>query len=134
MNVVALGPGMLISLQIIMGGSGSGLTEVEEELDEDVKPEFVVTSKILEIETPYDEENGEDDETSKLNGLTSNGINGCHCRPVPGNSSSRDENAISSSEVVKDLIHSWSSTISNRGENSGTIQTEAIEGNIEEEP
>ena len=88
------------------------LTEVEEELDEDVESEFVVASEMLEVETPDDEEDGEDDESAELNRLASDGINECYCSPISGNGTSSNENAVSGSEVVEDLVNSWAGTVS----------------------
>jgi len=115
-------------------GWGSVLTEVEEELDENVQSELVVACEVLEVETPNDEEDCEDDETSKLNGLASNGINKRYSGPVTRDCSSSDENTVSGSKVVENLVDGWTGTVPDGSENGSTVQSETIESNIKEEP
>jgi hypothetical protein len=60
---------------------------------------------------PDDEENGEKGEASKLERLTSNRIDGCHCEPVSRNSTSTNEDAVTSRKVEQTVMQIVSTSI-----------------------
>lgn len=86
-----------------------------------------MAGKVLVGESPNDEENGEAHESHKLNWLTPDSVDGGNGHPVTWNSTSTDENAVTSSKVVEDLVNVWSSTVANGGKHSGRVETETVE-------
>jgi hypothetical protein len=78
----------------------------------------------------YDEENGEHREADELKRLATNGINGSDSKPVSGNGSGTDQDAVTSSDVVELVINSGTTTVANRRKDRGLVETEAVEGNL----
>jgi hypothetical protein len=109
-------------------------SEVEEELDENVEGKHSMARQVFVGESPNDEENSEDDESHQLDRLATNGIHGSDTHPVTRNGAGADENAVTGSQVVKDLVNSGPSTVANCSKYSGGVKTETVESNIEEEP
>lgn len=126
---MVLGPGKVLVYSRRVGRRRK-LTKVEEEFNQNVETKLVVTSKVVEVETPYDEQDGENDEATKLDWLTSEGINSGDGHPVSWNGTCSDENAITGSQVVEDLVNSWASAVADRGENSSAVETKTVESNI----
>lgn len=87
-------------------------------------------------QTTHNEENSEDDEATKLDGLTTKGINSSDGNPVARSSSSKDNDDVADSRMVQELVDVVSilGGVANDLEDSSVIQTEAIKGHIETEP
>ena len=69
-------------------------------------------------ETPYNKEDGEDSEASQLQGLASDGINGCDRQPVSRDSASADQNSVTSSKVVQLLVEGCTASVADSLEHS----------------
>jgi hypothetical protein len=83
---------------------------------------------------PDDEENGEGGETSKLEGLASNGVDGGNSEPVSGNGTGADEDGVTGGDVVELNVEVATTTVADSLEDGGRVETETVESNIEEEP
>lgn len=112
------------------------LTKVEEELGEDVDGKEAVGGKFLVRETHDDEENGQDAETTKLDSLAANGIDGSDRNPVSGNGTSKDDDDVTHGSVVEVLVDVGGilGRVANDLENGTVVQRETIKGHIEGEP
>lgn len=135
MKVVVLGPGPVSIVQSECEGGGR-LTEVEEELGEDVNSKETVGGKVLVRETHDDEENGQDAETTKLDSLATDGIDGSDGNPVSGNGTSKDNNDVTDGSVVEVLVDVGGilGRVANDLENGTVVQGETVKGHIEAEP
>ena len=108
--------------------------EVEEELGENVAGQQSVRSDLVVCETHDAEEDGEDDETHELNWLATNGVNECDSHPVTWNGTSAHEDDVSDSNVVEEVVCVGLASVANSLENRGVVETDTVEGDIEEEP
>lgn len=113
---------------------GSVRSPVEEQLDEDVDGQHTVGADLVVRKAPHEEEDGEEDEPDELEGLAADGVDGSNGEPVAGDGTSADENAVTSSEVVKLRIDSLAATVANRSQDGRRVETETVESNIEEQP
>src|SRR5690242_2192040 len=93
-----------------------------------------MAAEVMVGETPDDEQNGKHDEADKLKDLAADSVNCRNCQPVTRNGTSTDEDAVTSSQVVELVVDGRTTTIANSLENSGRVQTETVEGDIEQEP
>lgn len=114
------------------------LTKVEEELGKDVDSQQAVGGDVVVSETHYDEQNGEDDETTELDGLAANGVNGGDRDPVSGHSTSQDNDQVTNGGVVQELVDAGD-RLAAGGETNGlqnlsVVQGETVEGDIKTEP
>lgn len=116
-------------------GGGIG-TEVEEELSQHVESKETVVRVLQWIigKTNNNEENGKHDKTTKLDRFTAKGINGSHGNPVTRNGTRADENQVADSGVVEDVVYIRAARPTNRRQDDGVVETEAIESNVQEEP
>lgn len=112
------------------------LTEVEEELGQDVESEQALLADLVVGETDDAEEDGEERETHQLNGLAANGINGGNRDPVTGDGTGADEDEVTNGGVEEVLVHvlGVARAVANLGQNNRVVETETVEGNIQEEP
>lgn len=117
------------------GGVGS---KVEEELGNDVDGEEAVGGEVMVSKAHDNEENGKNDETSHLDGLATESINGGHRNPVAGNGTSTDDDDVADSSVVEELVNvldvARGGRVANGLENSTVVQRKAVEGDIETKP
>jgi len=109
-------------------------SEVEEKLAKDIESEEATFTEMVIVETNDDEENGKDTETHELDRLAADRVHGGDGHPVTRNGTSADDDQVSDSGVSEDFVHIVALSISDSAENDGVVETETIEGNIEEEP
>lgn len=91
-------------------------------------------TELVESKTNDNEENGEDNETTKLNRLSSNCIDSRHGHPVTWNSSSTNQNQITNGCISENVVDIWTSSIANGCQNGSIVQTKTIESDVKEEP
>jgi hypothetical protein len=101
-------------------GGGVG-APVEEELNQDVDPQHAVLADVVVGETPYEEEDGKEDEADELEWLAADSVNGKYGKPVARNGSCTDENAVASGEIVELMVNSSATSIANCLENGGRV-------------
>ena len=81
-----------------------GLTEVQEELSNDIESEDPLLSDLVETETDDAEKNSEDDEATELDGFTANRINESYGEPVTWNSTSAHKNDVADGGVPEQPV------------------------------
>jgi hypothetical protein len=91
---------------------------------------------ISSTQPTYNEENSQDNKTTKLDRLSSKSINSRNRNPVAWNSTCEDNDDISNGGVVEVLIDIVCilCRVSNDFEDSSVVQRETVESNIETEP
>lgn len=114
-------------------GGGVG-AKVEKELTKNVKREKATLGDGVESGTDDEEENGENDESHELDGLTTNGIDSSDGDPVSGDGTSTDEDDVSDSVVAEGLVDVWMLRVTDLFEDDGVVQTQSIKSNVEKEP
>ena len=132
-------------------GGGVG-AEVEEELSDNVASEEtlfsdlvvsceMVRSLLFDIgrieqltETHDTEHDGQNDETTELNRLAADSINGCNGDPVTGDSASADQDQVTDRDVIEDLVNGVTLGVADLLQNGGVVETDTVESDIEEEP
>lgn len=80
------------------------------------------------------EEDGEDDETHELNGLATDRVHKGDSDPVARNGTSADQNDVSNSNVIEEIVGILLSRITNGLKDCGVVEAHTVEGDIEEEP
>ncbi len=75
--------------------------QVEEKVAKNVECEQSSGSERVVRESDDEEKNGENEETSDLDGFTANVIDRSHCHPVAGNGTSADKDDVSNSSLVE---------------------------------
>jgi len=109
-------------------------SEIEEEFGKDIASEQTACADCVVSETYYAEEDGEDDKATKLDWLAAESVNSSHGHPVAGDGAGTDKDDVANTDVEESLINILSLAITNSLQNRGVVQTDAVEGNIEEEP
>jgi hypothetical protein len=66
-----------------------------------------------------------------LKGFATNSIDGCNSEPVSRDSTGADEDGVTGSDVVELEVKVVSASVSDSLEDSGRVQTETVESNIE---
>jgi len=110
------------------------LTEIQEELSNDVESENTLLTNLVETETDDAEKNGEDDEATKLDWLTANSINESNGEPVTRNSTSAHKDNVADSGVPEQPVDVGAGREANLLENDGSVQTKTVESNVKQEP
>jgi hypothetical protein len=110
-------------------GGGVG-TPIEEELDQDVDGQLRMTRDLVECKTPDGKKDSENNETSELERLAANCVNGGNGEPVTWDSASADENAVSSGKVVQAPVDGLAATVSNGTEDGSGVQAKTVESNL----
>lgn len=112
------------------------LTKVEEELGQDVDGKKAVGGDVVVGETHDDEEDGQNSETTHLDGLAAESVNGSDGNPVSRDGTSKDNDNVADGSVVQELVDIGVvlGGVANGLEDDGVIQRETIEGDIEAEP
>lgn len=113
------------------GGVGS---PVEKQLNENVDGQHGMAAEMVVSETPDQEQNSEHDETNELENLATDRVDGRNSQPVSGNGTGADEDAVSSGQVVELVVDSSATSVANGLEDSAGVQSETVEGDIEQEP
>lgn len=118
-------------------GGGVG-AKVEEELGNDVDGEEAVGGELVEGEAHDDEENGQDDEATHLDGLAANGVNGGDGDPVARDGTGEDNDDVADGGVVEELVDVGDG-VARGGETDGlengtVVQGETVKGNVKAEP
>jgi hypothetical protein len=80
-------------------------SEVEEELAKNVESKKTVWWEFLPSKSDNTEEDSEDEETTELDGLTSNSIDSSNSDPVTRNGTSNDENNVTNCVLVENFIN-----------------------------
>jgi len=114
--------------------SGGVWTEVEEELGKDVAGKETVSSNDVVTETHDTEDDGEDGETHQLNWLTTDSVDKSDGDPVTWNGTSADNDNVTDSGVVEDLVDVSSTRVADSLKNDSVVEGDTVESNIEEEP
>lgn len=109
-------------------------TEVEEELGKNVAGKETVRSDDVVPESHDTEDDGKEDETHQLNWLTSNSVDERNGDPVTRNGASADNDDVTDSSVVEDLVDVVSTRVANSGKNDSVVERDTVESNIEKEP
>lgn len=75
------------------------------------------------------EEDGEDDETTQLDGLSAEGVQSSNRYPVAGNRTSKDDDHISDSSVVQHFIGASGvlRRVADRFQNVGVVQRKTVD-------
>jgi len=89
-----------------------------------------MSDELVVREPDNDEDDGQHAEAHKLNGLSANGVHESDSYPVARNRSGAHDDQITNSGVVEDLVHAVALGETDRAENNGVIEAEAIEGNL----
>lgn len=84
---------------------GSIWPKVEEELSEDKESEKTTGAKLVVGEAKHTEDDCENDETTNLNWLTSNGVAEGDSNPVTRNGSCANNDQVTDSGVVKNFVN-----------------------------
>lgn len=113
---------------------GSVGSEVKEKLNDNVDSEHAVAGHVLEIETPDNEKDSEDTETTDLNGFSANGIDGSNGDPITRDRTGTNEDTVTGSEIVQLVVNGWSTGVSDSGQNGRVVQTKTVESDIKQEP
>lgn len=112
--------------------------KVEEELSNDVDGEEAVGGKLVVSKAHDNEEDGEDDETSHLDRLAAESINGGNRDPVARDGTSQDDDDVADSGVVEKLVDVLD--VARRGrvadslKNGTVVQGQTVESDIKTEP
>lgn len=87
-------------------------------------------------ETHDDEEDGQDGETTHLNGLAAESVNGSDGNPVSGDGTGKDNDNVADGSVVQEVVDIGVALggVANDLEDGGVVQGETVEGNVEAEP
>ena len=109
------------------GGVGA---EVEEKLGKNIEGEETLGAQLVVSEADNDEENGEHDESHKLDGLAANGVDSGDGDPVAGNCASADNDDVTDSGSVEQFIDVGTARVSNGSQNDRVVQTETIESDL----
>lgn len=109
-------------------------SKVEEELSDNVEGEETTFAQLVISETDDDEDNGQNSETHKLNGLATDGIDSSNCNPVARDGAGTGDDQVANCSVVKDFVDVVTLGISDGSQNDGIVQTETVVGDIEEKP
>lgn len=88
----------------------------------------------MEGETDDDEEDGEDDEAAELDGFTADSVDCGDGDPVAGDGACTDDNEITNGSVAEDVVDVGATGVADCSEDGGVVETETIEGDVEEEP
>lgn len=117
-------------------GTGTRPTEVEEKLSEHVQRQecAVVLEQPIVREPDADENDRKHDEAHHLNRFAADGIHQCHCDPVPRNRAGADDDQITDSGVVEDLVHRVSFGEADGGQDDGIVQAKPIKRHVQGEP
>jgi len=112
------------------------LTEVKEELSEDVACEKTLLADDVVTETHQAEEEGQHDETHELDRLAANGVDGSNSDPVTWNGTSTDNDQVANSSLIEVLVHVLGAggRVADLAEDDRVVERDAVEGDIEEEP
>lgn len=112
------------------------LTKVEEELGDNVDSKEAVGAQLVVGETHNNEEDGQDSEATKLDGLTAQSINGSNGNPVSRDGTSEDNDNVTNSGVVQVLVDGGGvlGRVANDVQDGTVVEGETIKGDIEAEP
>ena len=85
-------------------------------------------------ETHNQEQNGQDDETHELDGLSANPVDKSYSDPVTWNSTGANNDHVSNSSTVEDLVDVSTTRVANCGKDNGVVERDTIVSDIKEEP
>lgn len=114
-------------------GGGVG-AEVEEELGEHIERQQAVFADLVVGKSNDDEEDGQNGKAHELNRLATNRVDRGDSHPVAWNGAGADNDQVADSSVAEDVVHIAAAGIANGTENDRVVETQAVEGDIEEEP
>jgi hypothetical protein len=106
---------------------GEKFTKIEEELHKNIKRKHSMAGEMLVGESPDDEENGQANESHQLDRLTSEGVDSGNSHPVTWDGASTDKNAVTSGQIIEDLVNIRTRSIANSCEHSRRVKTKTVE-------
>lgn len=122
----AVGGGAVTRREDLSGYDERGCvgTEVEEELRHDIDRQQTVLSEFVVAEAHGDEEDGEDDETAELDGLTADSIDSRNCDPVARNGTSKNDDQVADGRVVENFVGVLGvrRRVADRGQDGSVVQ------------
>ena len=93
-----------------------------------------MAADVVVRETPDQEEDGQEDESNQLERLAADSIDGGNGEPVTRNGTGADQNTVTSCKVVELVVDRGTTSVANSLENSGAVEAETVESDIEEQP
>lgn len=114
-------------------GGGVG-TEVEEELAQNVETEFAARANDVVSEAEDAEEDGEESKAHDLDRLATDSVNKSDSDPVTRDGTSTDDDQVTDSVVVVDLVHVLTTGVTDSGKDDRVVERDTVESDIEEEP
>jgi len=113
------------------GGVGS---EVEEELSQDIKSQETTLMQFVVREADDNEDDSEQDETHKLNGFPTDGVDRSDGDPITGNGTGADNDQVADSISAEDFVDVAALGEADGGQNNGVVETETVKSDVQEEP
>lgn len=113
------------------GGVGA---EVLEELGDNVQPKLTTFGQAVVTETDTTEKRSQNDETTDLNRLSADGVNGGGRHPVTRKRTSTHKNQVTGGGVVQPLVDVLLRRVTDGQQNNGSVQTNTVVSDIQEEP
>ena len=89
------------------------LTKIEEELTQHIQRKQGPFAQVREVKPDDREEDGQDEESSDLNGLAAEKIDSCDCTPVAWNGSGADQDEVANSRIIEQPVHIFLPSIAN---------------------
>ena len=116
-----------------MGNEGI-LIKVEKELTKNVEGEETMGAKLMIGKTDDAEQYRQYGETHELDWFSADSIDESNCDPIPWNGTSAYDDDVPNSEVVKYMVHVASTRVTNGRQYNSVVETQSIEGDVEEKP
>ena len=105
-------------------------TKVEEELRDNIQAEEGAATELVVGEADDAEDDGEDEEASKLDGFAADGIHGRDRHPIAGDGTGTDEDDVAHCSAVENLVEIRSTGVTNGGEDDGVVKAQTVESNV----
>lgn len=109
-------------------------TKVAEKLGKNVKGKKTVVAELVVGKTDDAENDSKDDETTNLNGLAADGINGCDRGPVTGDGTSTSKDNVADADIVQVAVNVVLASITDGTQNDRVVQGKTVVGDIEQKP
>lgn len=109
-------------------------TDVEKKVGENVASKETGFADLVVAKAHDAEDDGENRETTELDRFTTDGIASGDRDPVTRNGTSTDQDQVAGSDVEQSFVGVGAFAIANGLKNSGVVETDTVERNIEEEP
>lgn len=113
---------------------GSQLTEVEEELRNNIAGKDTIRTNLVVAKANDAEHDGKHGESQNLDRLAADGIDESNRDPVTRNSASAYDDEVANRSLVEDLVDVGAARVANGGENDRVVERETIKGDIKKEP